>query len=417
MRLFNQWLKNDDYKKLLKNGLSLSLVQLSNYVLPLLTIPYLARVLGPNFFGLVMMAQATMIYLTLVTDYGFNLSATKEIAMNQSNPARVSSLFSTVMSIKIGLLFVGGVILAGLVIIIPTFRDHYVLFLSAYLIVIGNAFLPTFLFQGLEKMSHIALFNFIAKASFTGLIFWLIRSHTDYIWVHALWGISYIMVDIVAFYIIRNRLHIAFKRPQLNQIKSLLHVSFEYFLSRIAIAIYLNTNVIFVGILLTPAQAGLYGGAEKLLFAITTFYTPLIETIYPYISRTKNKSFVKKIISAAVGLNTFGCILAFLMAPWLIPLILGPAFSDAVPLFRWMLIIAFLHLPTSMIGYPVLGAMGYVKTANRSVIIGAIIHGLLVIILYQHITTPLAFIWIMAVSQFITFSIRCSTLIRIQKRL
>ena len=77
LRRYSFWLKNDDYKNLLKNGTSLGIVQLSNYILPLITLPYLARVLGPDYFGLVMMAQATMIYLTLLTDYGFNLSATQ----------------------------------------------------------------------------------------------------------------------------------------------------------------------------------------------------------------------------------------------------------------------------------------------------------------------------------------------------
>ena len=94
LRKFKSWLKNDDYKNLLKNGTSLGIVQLSNYILPLITLPYLARVLGPNYFGLVMMAQATMIYLTLLTDYGFKLTATKEISKVRDNEKKVSQLYS-----------------------------------------------------------------------------------------------------------------------------------------------------------------------------------------------------------------------------------------------------------------------------------------------------------------------------------
>ena len=110
-----RWLKNKDYTTLLKNYSSLSLVQLSNYILPLITLPYLARILGTTNFGLVVMAQATMIYLTLLTDYGFNLSATKEIAKNQNNPTIISQIFTTVMSIKISLLVISSLILVGLV--------------------------------------------------------------------------------------------------------------------------------------------------------------------------------------------------------------------------------------------------------------------------------------------------------------
>ena len=94
------------------------------------------------------------------------------------------------------------------------------------------------------------------------------------------------------------------------------------------------------------------------------------------------KLFIKKVLFAAVSINAMGCLVAFLIAPIIIPLVLGQDFNDAIPLFRWMMIIALLHLPASIIGYPVLGAMGYVKTANRSVIIGAIIHLLTLTYLY-----------------------------------
>ena len=131
-------------------------------------------------------------------------------------------------------------------------------------------------------------------------------------------------------------------------------------------------------------------------------------------SRTKNKQFIKKVLIAAVSVNALGCLVAFLIAPTVIPLVLGQEFKNAIPLFRWMMIIAFLHLPASIIGYPVLGAMGYVKTANRSVIIGAIIHVLLIIIFYNNIQSPLHFIWIMIASQSFILSVRLITCIKVK---
>ena len=111
-----------------------------------------------------------------------------------------------------------------------------------------------------------------------------------------------------------------------------------------------------------------------------------------------------------------GCILAFFIAPFIIPLILGPEFTPSIRLFQWMLVIAFLHLPTSMIGYPVLGALGYEKTANRSVIIGAIAHLILIATVYSWITTPIHFIWIMIASQSIIFLIRAIKLMGIANK-
>jgi PST family polysaccharide transporter len=389
------------------------LVQLSNTILPLMTLPYLARVLGSNHFGLLMMAQATMVYLTILTDYGFNLSATKSIATHQNDPRAISRIFGCVMSIKCLLLLIGVGILMCLIEWVPLFNQHRTLFYASYLIVVGNTFLPTFLFQGLEKMSLIAIFNFIAKVAFTGFIFFLIKQPHDYQWVHALWGISYIVVDIMAFGLIFKSLHLSWRRPTISEFKSMLTNSFEYFLSRVAIALYMYINIIVVGIFLSPKSAGTYSAAEKLLFAITTFYAPIIETIYPYISRTKNKSFAKKIVIITSTMNTIGCVAAFFIAPFIIPIIFGYDFEPSIHLFQWMLVIAWLHLPTSMIGYPVLGALGHEKIANRSVIIGAVIHILGLILFAPKFVTPLHFVWLMIASQSVIFSIRCLKLMQI----
>lgn len=411
-----RWLTISEYRGLIKNYSSLGLVQLSNYILPLITLPYLSRVLGVDFFGLVMMAQAIMIYLTIITDYGFNLSATKEIAKNRDNLSKVSEIFCSVFIIKITLLVISFLILISIIELIPLFKTHSLLFYFSFLIVVGNTFLPTFLFQGIEKMSFLAFFNLFAKIGFTGLIFIVIQSSSDYYLVHGLWGLSYIIVNLVSFYIIITKLKIKVKIPVIATIKTYYQLSFEYFLSRVAVAVYLNANIIIIGVLLSPENAGYYSGAEKLIFAITTFYAPLIETIYPYVSRSKNIRFIKKLLIISVSINTIGCIVAFFLAPILIPLILGSEFIPSINLFRWMLVIALLHLPISMIGYPILGALGYEKTANRSGIFGAIIHITLISIFYTKLQTPIQFIWIMITSQTIIFLIRFTKLITIQKK-
>ena len=412
----SRWLTIDEYRNLVKNYSSLGLVQLSNYILPLITLPYLSRILGVNHFGLVMMAQAIMIYLTIITDFGFNLSATKEIATHQNNSRKVSEIFSTVLAIKCILLTISFIILIGIVTTIPLLAAHSSLFYLSFLIVIGNTFLPTFLFQGMEKMSYLAIFNLIAKICFTGLIFILIKSSADYYFVHALWGVSYIIVNIVSFYIIIKTLSINIITPTMSQIKSYWKLSFEYFLSRIAVAIYLNANIIIIGLLLTPIDAGYYSGAEKLIFAITTFYAPLIETVYPYVSRSKNFRFIKKLLFITISLNSICCIAAYFIAPFLIPIILGSNFMPSIQLFQWLLIIALLHLPISMIGYPILGALGYEKTANRSGIFGAILHIVLISIFYTKLTTPIQFIWIMIASQSSILFIRATKLVTIKKQ-
>lgn len=136
-------------KRLLENFISLGALQIVSYVMPLISLPYLSRVLGVEKFGLVFFVFAFMQYFIMLTDYGFGLSATREIAVNRHNKNNLSNIFSAVTFIKFILLIVSFVLLCAMVFFIPKLRENWLVFMLSFLMVVGNAIYPVWFFQGM----------------------------------------------------------------------------------------------------------------------------------------------------------------------------------------------------------------------------------------------------------------------------
>lgn len=98
-------------RKILKNIISLIGIQGVNYIIPLITLPYLVRILQPAGYGSLGFSLAIIQYFTILTDYGFNLSVTQKIAINRDDKTFISKTFWSVISCKLLLGVGGGVVL------------------------------------------------------------------------------------------------------------------------------------------------------------------------------------------------------------------------------------------------------------------------------------------------------------------
>ncbi|HCN4598725.1 TPA: O141 family O-antigen flippase, partial [Escherichia coli] len=138
--------------KLKSNLVYLTFAQAISYIFPLLTLPYLSHKLDPSDFGMLGVCQAIVQYFIIVTDYGFNITTTKEISINRNNKKKISKIFSTTLLAKIFLLFVSaiGLIISGWA--VKSISGYELLLICCFVGVIGNTFYPLWLFQGTETM-------------------------------------------------------------------------------------------------------------------------------------------------------------------------------------------------------------------------------------------------------------------------
>jgi polysaccharide transporter, PST family len=140
-----------DKKRLFENFLSLATLQGLNYILPLLTLPYLVRVLSPGNYGLVAFAQSFIQFFIILVDYGFNLSAANQIAIYRDNKKRVQSIFSTVMTIKLFFMMISFFILCLLILLFSKSQNHKLVYMVTLGMIIGNVLFPIWFFPGNRK--------------------------------------------------------------------------------------------------------------------------------------------------------------------------------------------------------------------------------------------------------------------------
>jgi PST family polysaccharide transporter len=347
------------------------------------------RVLGVDKFGLVMFAQSFLMFFTILVDYGFGLSATREISIYRDNKAKVTEIFSSVMMIKFILVVVSFILLSIIVFTFEKFSTNWELYYLTFLYVVGQAMFPVWYFQGMERMKYITIVNITSKILFTVLIFVVIQSPNDYIYVPILNGFGLIVGGIISLFIIYKTFNQPFVLQSLNTLKIYFKDSSQFFLSRVSVSIYTSANAFVLGLMTNTTMVGYYSIAEKLYMAIQSFYGPVTQALYPYVAKEKNIKLFKKIFTLAVVLNTLGIIFLYFAGNYIFSLLFTNNIgTESLEVFHILLLSALVVVPSILIGYPFLGALGFSKYANLSVIYGSLFHiiGLSILSLFGYIT-------------------------------
>lgn len=277
---------SNDASRIGKNFFFLTILQGANFLLPLITLPYLVRVLGTNLFGLVMFAQAFAMFFNVLVDFGFNLSATREVSIHRKNKSELSQLFSSVMLIKFLLIIISFFIITLIILVVPRFQADWQIYYLSFGMVIGQALFPVWYFQGMEKMKLITIINILAKSIFTILIFLLINDGKDYLYVPIFNTIGFLIAGILGLLLTVKEIKIV--RPNKAKTINFFKESSQLFVSNLSVTLYTTVNSILLGLLTNNTMVGIYSSMEKLVLAIKNLYTPFFQAIYPWIS-AKNK--------------------------------------------------------------------------------------------------------------------------------
>ncbi len=218
-------------RRVVGNAASVMTVQAGSYLLPLVNIPYLLRVIGPEHYGLIAFSQAVMAYFVTLNDYGFNLSATRELALHRDDVVLRSELYSTVMAIKGMLCLVSFLILCALVLFVPRFHNNGSIFFASFGIVVGTMLFPQWFFQGIEKMYWISVVNLTANVVFTAGIYLLVRTPSDFLIAAIVQASGKLVAGILGLIILFSTEKVRLTVPTIAQIRHRLEDGWHLFRS------------------------------------------------------------------------------------------------------------------------------------------------------------------------------------------
>jgi len=343
-----QMARPQDSKVVMHNVAFLTILQAITYLLPVIIIPYLFRVIGVEKFGLIAFAQAFVQYFMILTDYGFNISATKEISLCRSEPAKVCRAFSSVMMVKIGLALISLFLLSVLVFFIPKFRNDWLIYVLSFGAVIGNTLFPVWFFQGTEKMKHIADLNILGGILYGVFIFIFVRESQDYLMVPLINSSVFLITGVLGQYIVFRRFGVTFKLQGYQSIKQQLKAGWDIFISIAAINAYTTTRVFLVGLLTNNTTTGFYSIAERVANLFQTF--PLLsfsQAIFPRLSKifqkNKKKAFriMRRLQLITIQISLIFLPLAFIFAHIIVKVVCGGDYPETVLSLRLLLISVF----------------------------------------------------------------------------
>jgi PST family polysaccharide transporter len=331
---------NKEKKIIVKNYLALLFIQGANFILPLIILPYLVRVLGSEKYGLVMIAQSVALFLTIIVDFGFNISATKEVAYLKNDKEKLSQFYWNIVFVKLILIIITFIILLGMTFFINKFKLDPLVYLFSFGLVLGQAIFPTWFFQGIEKMQVITFVTVGAKLFFTLSLFFVVFSPDDYLYVPIFNGLGFVISGLFGF--IFSLQYVKFISPKLLQIKDIIKNSSSLFFSNLAVSFYTSSNVIILGFFAGDSIAGIYSSMEKLILAIKSIYTPVYQAIFPNLSTKPNKKVRIFIDKIRIPIGILGAVISTIIF-FESKTILNFAFNDAL-ITSYSIVFQFLGL-------------------------------------------------------------------------
>lgn len=381
-------------RRVVGNASSVMTVQAGSYILPLINAPYLLRVIGPEHYGLIAFSQAVMAYFVTLNDYGFNLSATRELAIHRDDPVLRSELYSAVMAIKFSFCLVSFLILCVLVRFVPKFHDNGSIFFASFGIVLGTMMFPQWFFQGIEKMYWVSVANLTSNVLFTFGIYLLVRRPSDFLIAAIVQAAGKVVAGFLGLIILFSSEQVRLSVPTVVQIRHRLSDGWHLFMSSAAATLYTSSNAVVLGFVCGMTQVGYFSASYKIFAAGLGLVAPMCQAIYPHVCSLAHRSrelavnYLRKAMIVIGGLTLLGGLVVMILAKPIVLIVMGSKYLASVPVLEFMALTPFACVMNNIYGTQGMLNFGMKPQFSCIIVISAFLNNIILVPLCYWFNAP-----------------------------
>ncbi len=341
-------------KSLMVNILSLLAYRGASFLFPLATLPYLARILGVEQMGVLALAIACVLYCSTISDWGFNVFTTKDIAHHRDDKERVSQLFWSTFNAKLMLLVLTSGILLSATGLNPAWHPLFFIILANCTTLIGSLFSFGWLMQGYEKLGKTAVIATFGNFCAIPLTFLLVKTPQD-TWLAALipGAVSMISALITLKFVLEMKV-IGRYRFEPQEIKQRITDSMDVFIAIAGANLFNSVNVVILASFTSHYMVGIYNGADRLRKAANSVPEQIGSAFFPRVShlfgrdKTAAIAATRKSLLLSFSLSLSIVIFTWIFADDVVALLLGKDFIPSANVLR-VFVLCFLF---GNISYP-----------------------------------------------------------------
>ena len=402
-------------KVLVENFSYISALQIFLLLSPLITYPYLVRVLGRELYGWVITAQVIAGYCSLIVDFGFKSVSAKHVSIYRENKDKLSEILSSVLLVRFLLWFFCFIVYTIIVYQIDSYREHIWLFLFSFGITFNELLFPQFFFQGIEKMKYIAILNIGIRLFFLLLIFIVVKETEDYVIVPLLSSIGYFLGGVVSLYVIFFREGVRLRYPGMSNM--LFHVkdASPIFVTDVICSIKDRLNYILLGSFVGMSEVVIYDLGSKFTNMLVKPINIVSTVFFPRMAKERNVNLFKRMAFLSFVGTVGGVELLNLVLPNVTRFFVDGD-VDLLPIRLYLFAPIFLGL-SGFIASNFLIALGYNKYILYSIIVTTGAYVLMLLLMYFGGTLHCvsAFVGITVISYFVELVYRLFVVRKILK--